>query len=1065
MKMNNEQQSIEKLLASLRERAKELNCLYKIEEVLSNPNYSLGEMLQKVVAAIPTGWQYPNICKARLVYGSRIWTSPNFKVSPWLQRADITVQDNVVGSLEVYYIEERSSADEGPFLKEERKLINTIADRLGHYLLYRKLRQMFTEWDNTKEDITDKKRPEWLVILELIKRTDQPLFNRISRKMMNYLSRRGISDASVLLQEFSNDQASIDIFYEGEVNQPVHKTTKDWTIQLSNKIFEIAEKCMEDSEILSLINKWMQEDKAGFLVRSLESQTNSLNKIAAALMRFYYLDPHNIELSEATRYTLVSSLIRRFLSDHLEYINIAKEFINIKDFYELTQRIIFPSESHGKLGGKSAGLFLASLILKKMSQDIPILENIRVPKTWYIASDGIWSFIHYNDLEEVFEQKYKSVEQIKQEYPHITQLFKNSQFPPEILKGVYMALEDFGDKPLIVRSSSLLEDRLGTAFSGKYKSLFLANIGSKEERLSALLDAIAEVYASTFGPDPIEYRAKHGLLDFHEEMGIMIQEVVGQQVDGYFFPAFAGVAFSNNELRWSPRVRREDGLIRLVPGLGTRAVDRLSDDYPILIAPGQPGLKVNTTIDENIRYSPQKIDLINLKKGCFETRDIKPLIQKMGNRFPAFHKIISIITDHHLQRPNILSSDLEKSDFAITFDGLIADSNFISIMNTILDQLKKHLNTPVDIEFASDGNNFYLLQCRPQSYSEDSAPAPIPKEIHPNKILFTANRYVPNGNLPDISHVVYVDPDTYSNIQSLNDLKMVGRVVGKLNKILPKRRFILLGPGRWGSRGDIKLGVSVTYADISNTAMLIEIARKKGNYVPDLSFGTHFFQDLVESRIRYLPLYPDEKGVIFNEWLIKRARNLLPDLLPSHKHLADVVYVVDFSAESDGQILQILMNADLNEAVAFLSHFDEKNPVTRQNRPMKLVDDSDEHWRWRMNMVEKIAARLDPKRFGVKAFYVFGSTLEGTARAGSDVDVIIHFQGTPEQRRELELWLEGWSQCLSEVNYMRSGYKSSGLLDYHILTDEDFARKDSFAMRVHSSTNPVRELKMGIKVN
>ena len=86
---------------------------------------------------------------------------------------------------------------------------------------------------------------------------------------------------------------------------------------------------------------------------------------------------------------------------------------------------------------------------------------------------------------------------------------------------------------------------------------------------------------------------------------------------------------------------------------------------------------------------------------------------------------------------------------------------------------------------------------------------------------------------------------------------------------------MLIGPGRWGSRGDIKLGVSVSYSDINNTAMLLEVARKRGNYVPDLSFGTHFFQDLVESDIKYLPLYPDDPGVVFNEAFLLGAPNLL----------------------------------------------------------------------------------------------------------------------------------------------------------------------------------------------
>ena len=165
----------------------------------------------------------------------------------------------------------------------------------------------------------------------------------------------------------------------------------------------------------------------------------------------------------------------------------------------------------------------------------------------------------------------------------------------------------------IVRSSSLLEDRAGAAFSGKYKSLFLANQGTKQEKLDALTDAIAEVYASTFSPDPIEYRSERGLLDFGEEMGIMIQEVVGTRMGNYFVPSFAGVMFSNNEFRWSPRIDRKDGLVRMVPGLGTRAVDRLVDDYSILLAPGKPNLSVNVTPDEKVRYSPHYIDVINLE--------------------------------------------------------------------------------------------------------------------------------------------------------------------------------------------------------------------------------------------------------------------------------------------------------------------------------------------------------------------------------------------------------------------------------------------------------------------
>jgi hypothetical protein len=460
---------------------------------------------------------------------------------------------------------------------------------------------------------------------------------------------------------------------------------------------------------------------------------------------------------------------------------------------------------------------------------------------------------------------------------------------------------------------------MGTSFAGKYKSLFLANKGLKENRLIDLMDAIAEVYASTFGPDPVEYRAEHGLLDYHEEMGIMIQEVVGKRVGKYFMPAFAGVAFSRNEFRWSSRIKREDGLIRLVLGLGTRAVDRLSDDYPLLIAPAQPGLRVNVTLDEMVRYSPKRIDVINLDTCSFESMEIKVLIKECGNEYPALTKLISIIDGDRLIKPRAVGTNFREVDFVVTLEGLLESTPFIKKVMAILSELQKRYGHPVDIEFAHDGENFYLLQCRGQSFGEDSKPAEIPANIPKEKIIFTAKKFISNGFVPSISYIVYVDPQKYSEISNHDELLAVGKAVGKLNSILPKRKFILMGPGRWGSRGDIKLGVSISYSDINNTSMLIEIARKKKNYVPDLSFGTHFFQDLVEANIRYLPLYPDDEGIIFNEDFLISSKNHLAVLLPQFSHLANVITVINIPATTKGQLLNVYMNADTDEAVGILS--------------------------------------------------------------------------------------------------------------------------------------------------
>jgi predicted nucleotidyltransferase len=540
----------------------------------------------------------------------------------------------------------------------------------------------------------------------------------------------------------------------------------------------------------------------------------------------------------------------------------------------------------------------------------------------------------------------------------------------------------------------------------------------------------------------------------------MIQAVVGKQVGKYFFPAFAGVAFSRNEFRWSPRIRREDGLMRLVPGLGTRAVDRLSDDYPTLVAPGQPNLRVNVSLDEVIRYSPRKLDVLDLEKNCFVTKDIKDILVEIGSEYPALSKIISIYRDGILQPPMGLLTDFEKSEVVVTFDGLISRTPFMNQIEAILKTLESALGVPVDVEFASDGTDFFLLQCRPQSHSAEESAMEIPPDVPEASLLFTARKYVPNGRVTDITHIVYVEPDRYGEIADLAGLVAVGEAVGKLNQLLPRRKFMLMGPGRWGSRGDIKLGVRVTYSDINNAAMIIEVARKKGNYVPDVSFGTHFFQDLVESGIRYLPLYPDDPGVKFNEKFLRSAPNQLPRLLPEYKELAKTLRVIDVPQSSGGKTVQVLMNGDRGLAVAL---FSEPGATSRimVEPGLACPPGMDEHSCWRLRLAERIALHCEAKRWGVKAMFVFGSAVSGTAGPDSQIHLLVHFQGRPQQRKELETWLGGWSLALAEMNHLRTGLRTENLLDVRFADGDQLVDKSAAAAIVNLPLEAIRELPLG----
>jgi hypothetical protein len=1056
--MGREKQSVDRLIWGLQERAKELNCLYSIEELMNKPDSQIDEVCQRIVEAIPPGWQYPDICVASVNLEEKSYYSPNFMETPWVQSEDIVVQDKKVGKISVYYTKEMPKADDGPFLKEETKLLETIVDRLSHFIMYNRMKMVFQEYQIAKKDVSEHKASEWQVALNFLRQTDKDLFINISRRMLNHLCWSGIDEAERLLQDSSTGWKKEEIELSDDENRPYHKRVFSFSEKLSEETFRIASKFLTSEQIIANIQKWIQEDRLSFLVQ-VANRNLPLAEVVDAIRRYHHIVPEGIELPPASKRGVQVSLIRRFLSDQPEFINIAKDYIEIDDFYNILDRIVFPPGSHGRLGGKSTGLFLGHQIIKKSTAPNEDLRNIKVPKTWYLTSDVLFNFLNHNNLNEVVEQKYKDINQVRLEYPHIIQTFKNCNFPTEIVQGLSMILDDFKDKPIIVRSSSLLEDRAGAAFSGKYKSLFLANQGSKQERLAALTDAIAEVYASVYGPDPIEYRAERGLLDFVEEMGIMIQEVVGTRIGDYYFPAYAGVIFSRNEFRWSPRIKQEDGLLRIVPGLGTRAVDRLSNDYSVLVSPGQIGLRVNTTIDEIVRYAPKNMDAINLKTNSFETIEIQELLKKCGSKIPNINKIISIFDGQVIRTPLGNEIDFEKDDLVVTFEGLLTKTKFIDKLNNFIELLEEKLGAPIDIEFASDGLDFYLLQCRSQSYTEGAEPAYIPKNIPNDRIVFTANRFISNGKVPDITHIVYVDPQRYDALSDHASLVAVGRAVGNLNKLLPRKRFVLMGPGRWGSRGDIKLGVKVTYSDISNTAVLVEIAKKKREYLPEPSFGTHFFQDLVESGIRYLPLYPDDPGIIFNEGFLDNAKNMLSNALPDFAFLSDTLKVIDVTYNTEGLQLRILFNAEQDEAVAFLSEPSEENQpsLTLAEIGRKRTEN---HWAWRLRMTELIASRLDPDRFGVKGFYVFGSTKNATAGPKSDIDVLIHVQGTKKQQKDLEHWLEGWSLCLDEMNRLRTGYKTDGILDIHFVTDADIANKTSYAMKIGAVTDAARPFPM-----
>lgn len=1021
-----------KAYLQLKEREKELNCIYSLSEIIEDETISDEKKLKKIVNIIPDAWQYPSDTCARIVIKDQEVRTDNFQETPWKLSKELKIKGAIIGVIEVYYLNEKPHAHVGPFLNQEIKLLSVLAERISSFIDHIDLAKAL----NIQ---VSKKKSDWQIIIDLLVKTDPSLLFRVTRKMLYYLSR---SQNESLFSLMENLSCPIDPGAEPSewcgINMPNPKQDMDTLRKIQKSVFSIAEQSIPDEEITKLVELWLKQDKARPLILAAENSGISLIEIRDVINKISEIPQSEWSLSPEDDISIRTNLLRRFFTDRLKYINIAKQYIGVEDFINLIHKVIGPSQGNGRLGGKSSGIFLAEKILEKERKKLndPDLEDIAFARSWYLSSDTNWDIIRYNDLDEVIHTKYMDPKDIKAEQPFLEQVFKNAAFPSEIVEGIRRIVREVGNKPIIVRSSSLLEDSFEAAFSGKYKSLFLANQGSEDERLNNLMDAIAEVYASTFSPDPIEYRKERGLLDFTESMGILIQEVVGTKIGPYYLPVFAGVAFCNNEFRWSPRIQRSDGIVRLVAGLGTRAVDRVTDDYPVLVSPRRPTIRVNAMVDETIHYSQRYMDVINVKQATPETVSVDQFFQQYGGQYPLLNQVVSIHKDGHLYTPTGIILDPKDTDMVITFSGMLEKGKFIKQINWVLTILSERMGTPVDVEFACDGKKLYILQCRPQSQGALTERVKIPTNIVKNRIIFTANKYVTNGRLKNIQYLVYVNSEEYENLEQREDMQAIATIVSKLNEQLPKRQFILMGPGRWGSRGDIKLGVPVQYRDINNTALLIEIAKKKQESAPDLSFGTHFFQDLVEANIQYLPLYPDNEEIIFNESLLDMAPNKLEEFAPKFKQYEKVIKVIDVSQLADGGTVSVAMDGEANEAMAYMVPTD--------------------HWVWRMDKVRELADQLNPERYGVVALYVFGSTQEGTAGPKSDIDLLVHIRGSKEQQEDLLAWFEEKDKVLCQENEKRTGMKTELILDVHLITDEDIKNNTSWACHLHAQTGAAK---------
>ena len=250
-------------------------------------------------------------------------------------------------------------------------------------------------------------------------------------------------------------------------------------------------------------------------------------------------------------------------------------------------------------------------------------------------------------------------------------------------------------------------------------------------------------------------------------------------------------------------------------------------------------------------------------------------------------------------------------------------------MKLVLRTLESAYRVPVDVEFTLELRGsartpeliLHLLQCRPQSSHEQGQRVEIPTQVHEPDVLFTANNLIPNGVVERLRYIVYVDPHQYSRLAPPSEKLEVARAVGRLNRALEGERFILVGPGRWGS-SNLDLGVKVTYADVFNTKMMVELGYDHGSGAPEVSYGTHFFQDLVEARIFPLAVFPEQADNTFNRRFLAEAANKLAERSPADAALEGVIKVIDVAEARGGQLLEVVMSGDQEQALAWFRHYD-----------------------------------------------------------------------------------------------------------------------------------------------
>ncbi|MCR4662623.1 MAG: PEP/pyruvate-binding domain-containing protein [Endomicrobiaceae bacterium] len=567
---------------------------------------------------------------------------------------------------------------------------------------------------------------------------------------------------------------------------------------------------------------------------------------------------------------------------------LVKKHFTPEDYFAVRDHML----GTGMIGGKACGMLLARAIIRNKEPDIS--EVLEPHDSFYVGSDLYYTYIVDNNLWDT-----RVRQRTDEGYFKLAKEFADKIMAGTFSKAMHdqfvRIIEYYGQDPYIIRSSSILEDGFGNAFAGKYESVFCANRGSLEERLDEFEHAIKVVYASSMSLSALDYRKRRGLDKRDEQMALLIQRVSGSYYGSNYMPCAAGVGYSYSPYRIMKDSDPSAGMLRLVMGLGTSAVDRTEGSYPRIVNLDMPDKNLYSSSADKHKFSQGNAEVINMTEKALNKLSLKNIEPGIPNYLGK------LLFEHDYEAESRLREMGIKRDVKfISCKGIVSNLTLMEQMKRLLHCIQEEYDYPVDIEFSiniSESGEYSvdLLQCRPLQIQKGKSGTVIPPNILENNILLESKgSSMGMCKATDLDIVVYVDPVKYYNMP-YNDKSLVAKLVGKINWFYRDKgkHMMLIVPGRVGTSSP-ELGVPTAFSDISTYEIICEAEDSRAGFNPELSYGSHIFQDLVEAEILYTAIFNNEKTIHFSPEKLQSSKDIVSEFELS-ENLTGIVHVYDVS--------------------------------------------------------------------------------------------------------------------------------------------------------------------------